>query len=41
MSSATIVETNLGGWVYYDSFAVPEPTVAPHPRVRSWAEVSP
>ncbi len=41
MSSATIVETSLGGWDYYNSFAVPEPTVAPHPRVRSWTEVAP
>ncbi len=41
MSGATIVETSLGGWDYYSSFAVPEPTVAPHPRVQSWAQVAP
>lgn len=37
----SIVESTLSGWDYYSSFTVPEPTVAPHPRVTSWAEVNP
>ena len=41
MSTDTVIETNLSGWVNYYSFAVPEPTVAPHPKVVSWAEVTP
>lgn len=41
MSAATIAETNLSGQAQYYSFAVPEPTVAPHPRIQSWSEVAP
>lgn len=41
MSGDTVIEASLSGWAQYYSFAVPEPTVAPHPRVRSWTEVAP
>ncbi len=37
----TIIESTLSGWSNYFSFTVPEPTVAPHPRLTSWAEVTP
>ena len=37
----TMIEPTLSGWSKYFSFTTPEPTVAPHPRVQSWAEVSP
>jgi hypothetical protein len=41
LSPSTIVETTLSGWPQYYSFALPEPTVAPHPRVEAWTEVAP
>jgi hypothetical protein len=41
LSPSTIVETMLSGWPQYYSFALPEPTVAPHPRVEAWTEVAP
>jgi hypothetical protein len=37
----TIIESGLSGWSNYFSFTVPEPTVAPHPRLTSWVEVMP
>jgi hypothetical protein len=40
-SAATVLETNLSGWSQYYSFALPEPTVAPHPRLESWTEIAP
>ncbi len=39
--SDTIIESSLSGWTYYSAFTVPEPTVAPHPKIASWAEVTP
>lgn len=41
MGTATVATTSLSGWAQYYSFAVPEPTVAPHPRIQSWSEVAP
>jgi adhesin/invasin len=41
VSADTTVETTLGGWMKYNSFAVPEPSIAPHPRVLGWTEVKP
>lgn len=41
MSTDTVVESGLGGWSQYSSFAVPEPTIAPHPRVLNWTETQP
>jgi hypothetical protein len=41
LSPSTVVENTLSGWPQYYSFALPEPTVAPHPRVKAWSEVSP
>lgn len=40
-SSDTIVETNLSGPVKDQSFSLPEPTPAPHPRLTGWAEAAP
>lgn len=41
MSADTVVESTLGGWSKYNSFAAPEPTIAPHPRVVNWTETQP
>jgi len=41
MSAPTTVEGTLSGWPQYYSFALPEPTVAPHPRIQNWAEIAP
>lgn len=41
MGGDNAVENGLSGQVQYYSFAVPEPTVAPNPRVNSWSEVLP
>lgn len=41
MSGATTVENSLSGWAQYYSFALPEPTVAPHPRIENWKETAP
>lgn len=41
MSSATVVESALSGQLQYYSFALPEPTVQPQPRIQAWAEVTP
>ncbi len=41
MSSSTVAETTLSGQLQYYSFALPEPTVQPQPRVQTWAEVTP
>lgn len=40
-SAPTVVNTQLSGQVKQQSFSLPEPTPAAHPRLRSWAEAAP